>query len=147
MAADEMIPVNPGDTIMIGKLEERRPRAVDGGVVLELCCYVGPTLFAKGTQRVSMLANWSFSMTLEPQRSAMRDWVKVDLVPSNSIGPWQWAEVSLAINGELFGSRKPLVFWSGEPTDWASGLVRWEWASPDEGEPDFFAALTVRRVQ
>jgi len=113
--------------------------------LLELSYYVNGLLWARTLgSPTDMRPHDHYSFTLLPQLDA-RDYVRVDLVVVNSIGPWQYVEATSELNGSLFGARRPVTYWAAEPTPDATGMCRWEFAHPD-GD-DIHAYMTVRRSQ
>lgn len=123
---------------------DTRPPAA-GPHNIELLLYVGAQLHSRATGLISPATKGNhFTFNLDPATDG-RNYARVNLVTGAQIGPWQWLEVDLTIDAFFWGSRKPLVYYSGEPTDWASGLTRWSW----DGVPParaVAAALTIRRT-
>lgn len=121
---------------------DTRPEVPDDAtMLLEFVLYEGSRLFASGISYVPVTGVSGHSL-----RSAnVRDDAWVEILPSNRVGPWWWTEVAVRVNGTLWASRKPLAFWAGEPTDWATGIVRWEFPSYRE-DPAIYLHLTVRRM-
>ena len=60
---------------------------------------------------------------------------------------WTYAQAVLQINGgSLWGARKPLSWYTAEPTDWPSGLVRWRFEAVPGGPQRGIAVVPVPPV-
>lgn len=83
-------------------------------------------LVARGALYVTE-AHGEWAVNPDPMMRAM-DWFPITLLMiGERVGPWQHAEIGLTINASLYGQRKPIAWWAGDPTDMPTGLARWEW--------------------
>jgi hypothetical protein len=99
----------------------------------EFTVYRGPELWARIQTWLPLAPNMAFTVTLRGEHPDAREWnnyeVNGDMAADLDItAGWVTIRARLVINGgsELFTDLKPLTFYVDEPTDWHSGIARWD---------------------
>lgn len=124
------------------KLSDYRA-AAPKGTTAEVSVYLGSALFLPPHSTMPLTPGIRTFARL----AAGPNFADIALSPDEPIGPWQHALIDVNVNGYLFGSSKPVAWWAGEPTDWISGIARWEWPpfAGEDGLPGMHVTVGIRR--